>query len=106
MDDFDEIGRRGGRPRSETRATPERPPLYKVLIRKDDYTPMDFVIAAIETCFGKGRDEAAAITRDIHCGGIGVCGVFTYDIAETRMMLVVDLARKNQYPLQCLIERA
>lgn len=106
MSDFDNMNESGTDFGTETRARPKRPPLYKVLMLNDDYTPMDFVIAALELCFGKSRDEAAEITLQIHRRGIGVCGVFTYDIAETKMMQVLDLAREHQHPLQCMIERA
>ncbi|MDD2877643.1 MAG: ATP-dependent Clp protease adapter ClpS [Acidiphilium sp.] len=87
------------------RVTPLRPPLYKVLMLNDDYTPTDFVVHALERFFGKNRDEAARITMQIHQRGVGMCGVFTYDIAETKMTQVIDLARDNEHPLQCAIER-
>lgn len=108
MDDFEEANRgvAGSRPGIEARASVAPPPLYKVLMLNDDFTPADFVIGAIETCFGKARDEAVAIARTIHRAGVGVCGVFTYDIAETRMMLVIELAREHRHPLQCMIEPA
>ncbi|MGC9269191.1 ATP-dependent Clp protease adapter ClpS [Acidiphilium sp.] len=90
---------------AETRITPQRPPLYKVLMLNDDYTPMDFVVHALERFFAKSPDEAARITVNIHRRGSGLCGVFTYDIAETKMIQVTDLARQNQHPLQCSIEK-
>ncbi|MCW8308184.1 ATP-dependent Clp protease adapter ClpS [Acidiphilium sp. PA] len=90
---------------TDTRIRPQRPPLYKVMMLNDDYTPMEFVVHALERFFGKSRDEAAEITVHIHRRGVGVCGVFTYDIAETKVTQVMDLARENQHPLQCTLER-
>jgi len=91
---------------ADTRIRPQRPPMYKVLMLNDDYTPMEFVVHALERFFGKTRDEASQITVHIHRRGVGECGVFTYEIAETKMTQVMDLARENQHPLQCTIEAA
>ncbi|MHB1304617.1 MAG: ATP-dependent Clp protease adapter ClpS [Acidiphilium sp.] len=91
---------------AKPRVTPRRPPLYKVLMLNDDYTPMEFVVEVLERFFGKSREEASRITVHIHRRGVGVCGEFTYEIAETKMAQAMDLARENQHPLQCTIERA
>lgn len=91
--------------RLEARAKPRKPPFYKVLMLNDDYTPMEFVTHALERFFGKSREEAARITLQIHRRGVGVCGVYPYDLAETKATEAVALARENQHPLQCLIER-
>ena len=83
----------------------QKPPLYKVLMLNDDYTPMEFVIFALEQYFNKSRDEATKIMLHIHGKGVGICGVFTYEIAETKVNQVTDFARKNKHPLQCTMER-
>lgn len=105
MSDNRRNGGAGTTIRTETRVRPQRPPLYKVLMLNDDYTPMEFVVHALERFFGKSRGEATEITVHIHRRGVGVCGVFTYDVAESKMTQVMDLARENQHPLQCTIER-
>ena len=89
----------------DTHVKPRKPPLYKVLMLNDDYTPMAFVAHALECFFGKSREEAARITLHIHRRGVGVCGVYTYDLAETKATEAMDLARENQHPLQCTIEK-
>jgi len=71
----------------------------------DDYTPMEFVIVVLEAVFGKSQQEATEIMLHVHHKGVGICGVFTYEIAETKVNQVMDLARKNQHPLQCTIEK-
>lgn len=83
----------------------KRPSMYKVLLLNDDYTPMEFVIHVLTQFFGKGQDDATRIMLQVHQKGVGVCGVFSYDVAETKATQVVDLARKNQHPLQCTIEK-
>ena len=88
-----------------TRPKTKRPSMYKVLMLNDDYTPMEFVIHVLERFFGKNRDEATDIMLSVHQRGVGVCGVYTYEIAETKVTLVMDLARQNQHPLQCTIEK-
>ena len=89
----------------KTRPKTKKPSLYKVLMLNDDYTPMEFVILVLESVFGKGQQEATEIMLHVHHKGVGICGVFTYEIAETKVNLVMDLARKNQHPLQCTIEK-
>jgi ATP-dependent Clp protease adaptor protein ClpS len=83
----------------------KRPNLYRVLILNDDYTPMEFVVDVLEHIFQKNRDEATKIMLHVHQKGVGVCGVYTYEIAETKVTQTVDYARKNQHPLQCTLEK-
>lgn len=90
---------------TETRVKPQRPPMYKVLFLNDDYTPMEFVVHVLERFFQKNREEATRIMLHVHRRGVGVCGVFTYEVAETKVTQVMDLARQNQHPLQCTIEK-
>ena len=89
------------KPKSKT----QRPPLYKVRLLNDDYTPMEFVVHVLERFFQKNREEATRIMLHVHRRGVGVCGVFTYEVAETKVTQVMDLARQNQHPLQCTIEK-
>lgn len=86
-----------------TRTRP--PPLYKVLLLNDDYTPMEFVVHVLERFFNKPREEATRIMLHVHQKGVGICGVFTYEIAETKVTQVTDFARQHQHPLQCTMER-
>mgnify|MGYP001239988883 CR=1 FL=1 len=83
----------------------KKPPLYKVLMLNDDYTPMEFVVYALEHFFNKSTEEATQIMLHIHGKGVGICGVFTYEIAETKVNQVTDFARKNKHPLQCTMEK-
>lgn len=84
----------------------EQPPLYKVILLNDDYTPMDFVIYVLENFFGMDRDKATEIMLHVHTRGSGVCGLFTRDIAETKVEQVNEFSRENQHPLQCVMEEA
>lgn len=90
---------------TKTRAKTKKPSLYKVLLLNDDYTPMEFVVHVLERFFNKDREEATRIMLLVHQNGVGVCGVFTYEVAETKVTQVVDFARKNQHPLQCTMEK-
>jgi ATP-dependent Clp protease adaptor protein ClpS len=90
---------------TKTRPKTKRPSLYKVLLLNDDYTPMEFVIHVLERFFNKSADEATKIMLHVHQKGVGVCGVFTYEVAETKVAQVMDLARQNQHPLQCRMEK-
>ncbi|QDM27760.1 ATP-dependent Clp protease adapter ClpS [Tardiphaga sp. vice304] len=83
----------------------KRPNLYRVLILNDDYTPMEFVVHALEKFFQKNVEAATEIMLHVHHHGIGECGVFTYEIAETKVTQVMDFARKHQHPLQCVMEK-
>ena len=88
-----------------TRTRTKKPSMYKVLMLNDDYTPMEFVVHVLERFFSKNREEATRIMLHVHQRGVGVCGVFTYEVAETKVMQVMDLARKHQHPLQCTLEK-
>ncbi len=83
----------------------KKPSLYKVLMLNDDYTPMDFVIHSLERFFKKNREEATRVMLQIHHRGVGICGVFTYEVAETKVTQVMDFARQHQHPLQCTVEK-
>lgn len=87
-------------------AKPKLPPMFKVLLLNDDYTPMEFVVEVIEHFFNKSREQATQIMLKVHTEGMGVCGVYPQDIAETKMNQVISHARKSQHPLQCIIEMA
>jgi len=89
----------------KTRPRTKKPAMYKVLMLNDDYTPMEFVVHVLERFFQKSREEATRIMLHVHRRGVGVCGVFTYEVAETKVTQVMDLARQNQHPLQCTIEK-
>ena len=82
----------------------QKPPMYKVLLLNDDFTPMDFVVSILQKIFYKNKEDAVKITMNVHTSGVGVCGVFTKDIAETKAEQVVVYAQENQHPLQCTIE--
>lgn len=84
----------------------KKPSMYKVLMLNDDYTPMEFVVHVLERIFSKNREEATAIMLHVHRRGVGVCGVFTYEVAETKVTQVMDFARRHQHPLQCTVEKA
>jgi ATP-dependent Clp protease adaptor protein ClpS len=89
----------------KTRPRTKKPSMYKVLMLNDDYTPMEFVVHVLERFFQKTREEATRIMLHVHRRGVGVCGVYTYEVAETKVTQVMDLARQNQHPLQCTIEK-
>ena len=90
---------------TKTRTKPKKPSLYRVLILNDDYTPMEFVIHVLERFFQKNQEEATRIMLHVHQNGVGECGTFTYEVAETKVMQVMDLARQHQHPLQCVMEK-
>ena len=90
---------------TKTRPQTKRPNLYRVLLLNDDYTPMEFVIAILQAFFSKGPEEATQIMLHVHNNGVGECGVYTYEVAETKVAQVMDHARKNQHPLQCIMEK-
>jgi ATP-dependent Clp protease adaptor protein ClpS len=89
--------------RTQTRT--KRPSMYRVLLLNDDYTPMEFVIQVLKKYFQKGTEEATRIMLHVHHHGVGECGVFTYEVAETKVTQVMDYARKHQHPLQCIMEK-
>ena len=90
---------------TKTKPQTKRPNLYRVLILNDDYTPMEFVVHVLERFFNKDREAATRIMLHVHHHGIGECGVFTYEVAETKVTQVMDFARKHQHPLQCVMEK-
>jgi len=90
---------------SKTKPQTKRPNMYRVLILNDDYTPMEFVVHVLERFFGKDHEAATRIMLHVHHHGIGECGIYTYEVAETKVTQVMDFARKHQHPLQCVMEK-
>ncbi|MBL1405932.1 MAG: ATP-dependent Clp protease adapter ClpS [Rhizobiales bacterium] len=90
---------------TKTKTKTKKPNMYRVLLLNDDFTPMEFVIMILERFFRKTGDEATQIMLHVHNNGVGECGVFTYEVAETKVTQVMDFARKNQHPLQCILEK-
>ena len=90
---------------TKTKPQTKRPSLYRVLLLNDDYTPMEFVVHVLERFFNKDREAATRIMLHVHHHGIGECGVYTYEVAETKVTQVMDFARKHQHPLQCVMEK-
>ena len=89
----------------DTRAKTERPPLYKVMLLNDDYTPMEFVVIVLERFFGMNQAQAFDIMLTVHKKGLAVVGVFSHEVAETKVAHVMDFARQHQHPLQCTMEK-
>lgn len=89
----------------KTRPKTKKPSMYKVLLLNDDYTPMEFVVLVLERFFNKSRAEATDIMLHVHRRGVGLCGVYTYELAETKVAQVMDFARANEQPLQCTMEK-
>lgn len=83
----------------------KKPSMYKVLLLNDDYTPMEFVVHILEKFFNKNRQEATDVMLHVHRRGVGICGIFTYEVAETKVAQVMDFARSNEQPLQCTMEK-
>ena len=90
---------------TEVKPEVKKPSLYRVLILNDDYTPMEFVVYVLERFFQKDREAATRIMLHVHQHGVGVCGVFTYEVAETKVAQVIETARRHQHPLQCTMEK-
>ena len=90
---------------TKTKPKTQKPPLYKVLLLNDDYTPMEFVVHVLERFFGVSHAQAVEIMLTVHKKGVAVVGVFSYEIAETKVAQVMDFARRNQHPLQCTMEK-
>jgi ATP-dependent Clp protease adaptor protein ClpS len=90
----------------ETRPEVKPPPMYKVVLLNDDFTPMDFVVDVLQTFFAFDHDRATQIMLHVHTRGKGVCGIFTFEIAETKVVQVNEYARRNEHPLKCALERA
>jgi ATP-dependent Clp protease adaptor protein ClpS len=90
---------------TQTKPKTQKPSLYRVLLLNDDYTPMEFVTYVLERFFNKSREDAIRIMLHVHQHGVGVCGVYTFDVAETKVAQVIDTARRHQHPLQCTMEK-
>ncbi len=90
---------------TKTRSKTQRPPLYKILLLNDDYTPMEFVVHVLERFFGITHQQAIDIMLTVHKKGLAVVGVFSFEIAETKVTQVMDYARRNEHPLQCTMEK-
>jgi ATP-dependent Clp protease adaptor protein ClpS len=91
---------------TRTRAKPKKPSQYKVLMLNDDYTPMEFVVMCLKRFFRMDLEQATRVMLHVHQKGVGVCGVFSYEVAETKVGQVIDFARQHQHPLQCTLEKA
>ena len=91
---------------TRTRAKPKKPSQFKVLLLNDDYTPMEFVVMVLKRFFQMDLEQATRVMLHVHQKGVGVCGIFPYEIAETKVNQVMDFARQNQHPLQCTLEKA
>jgi ATP-dependent Clp protease adaptor protein ClpS len=105
-DDLPSEERESGLTVQEAKPKLRRPPLFKVLLLNDDYTPMEFVVQVLETFFAMNREKATQIMLHVHTRGRGVCGVYTKDIAETKVSQVNDFARSHHHPLLCTMEEA
>lgn len=90
---------------SRTKPAVKRPSLYRVLLLNDDFTPMEFVVDVLARFFSMNLEKATQVMLHVHQNGVGECGVFTYEVAETKVTQVMDYARKNQHPLQCVMEK-
>lgn len=90
---------------AEPKTRVSRPPFYKVLLLNDDFTPMDFVVLILKQVFHKPHEDAIQVMLDVHNNGAGTCGIYTRDVAETKVDQVVAIARKNEHPLQCVMEK-
>ncbi len=91
---------------TKTRARPKKPSMFKVLMLNDDYTPMEFVVLVLKRFFHMDLEQATRVMLHVHQKGVGVCGIFPYEIAETKVNQVMDFAKQNQHPLQCTLEKA
>jgi len=107
MSDNDKNGRDDRQTGVVVKSKPKtkKPSMYKVLLLNDDYTPMEFVVHVLERFFNKSHEEATRIMLHVHRRGVGVCGVYTYEVAETKVTQVIDFARRNEHPLQCTLEK-
>ncbi|MGQ7829804.1 ATP-dependent Clp protease adapter ClpS [Altererythrobacter sp. Z27] len=91
---------------TKAKARPKKPSQYKVLMLNDDYTPMEFVVMVLKRFFAMDLEQATRVMLHVHQKGVGVCGIFPYEVAETKVNQVMDFARQNQHPLQCTLEKA
>ena len=89
----------------ETRPRTKKPSMYRVIMLNDDYTPMEFVVYVLQRFFSMSGDQATAIMLNVHQRGVGVCGVYSYEVAEAKATQVMDYARQNEHPLQLQIEK-
>ena len=105
-DPNDEDGGTGVGVATRTRTRTKKPTPYKVLMLNDDYTPMEFVVLCLQRFFRLNMEEATRVMLHVHQKGVGVCGIFSYEVAETKVTQVMDFARDNQHPLQCTLEKA
>ena len=90
----------------DTKPKTKKPSMFKVILLNDDYTPMEFVVIVLEKYFNKKQEEATQIMLHVHKKGVGICGIYTYEVAETKCKVVLNFARKNEHPLQCSIEKS
>ena len=104
-DDEERDGGLDGRVGTQTVTRTKKPSLYKVLLFNDDYTPQEFVVWVLQALFNMGPEDAIRVMLNVHQTGVGVCGVFTYEVAETKVAQVLDLARRHEHPLQCTMEK-
>ena len=104
-DDDDRERRSGAGIATKTKPKTKQPALYKVLLLNDDYTPMEFVVLTLQRFFRMTIEDATRVMLSVHQRGVGVCGVFTYEVAETKVTQVMDFAREHQHPLQCTLEK-
>ncbi len=91
---------------TKTKPKTRKPSLYKVLMLNDDYTPMEFVVLVLQRVFRMSMEDATRVMLHVHQRGVGVCGIFPYEVAESKASQVIDFARENQHPLQCTLEKA
>ncbi len=91
---------------TKTRPKPKQPSKYRVLLLNDDYTPMEFVVGLLMGVFKKNQEEATKIMMDVHQNGIGICGIYTFEVAETKVAQVLDAAKRHDHPLKCTLEKA
>lgn len=98
-------GRTGTATITKPKTRSKRPSLYRVLLLNDDYTPMEFVVLVLQDVFNKSREDAMRIMMHVHNHGVGECGIYPFEVAETKVTRVMDAARKNQHPLQCVMEK-
>ncbi|OXT00154.1 ATP-dependent Clp protease adapter ClpS [Notoacmeibacter marinus] len=104
-DKGDDDAGRGTAVITRTKPKTKRPSLYRVLLLNDDYTPMEFVIHVLERFFQMDREMATRVMLHVHTQGVGECGIFTFEVAETKVTQVMDFAHQNQHPLQCVMEK-
>ena len=100
-----DVGRPGTGVATQIKPRTKKPSMYKVLMLNDDYTPLEFVVYVLERFFQKSRDDATRVMLHVHQRGVGICSVYSYEVAETKVTQVMDFARQNQHPLQCTLEK-